>query len=72
MTVFVSVADVDLLLALIFLPETPLILVIEVHNVEWMFKVNEEIARILLSVIFCSCKIYACILIFVRLIDFLF
>ena len=72
MGVLISVADVDLLLALIFLPEPPLILGIEVHHVEWVFEVNEEIARILLSVIFCPCKIYACVFILVRLVDFLF
>ena len=69
--VLVAVANVGLFLALVFLPEPSLILRIEVHHVERVLEVNEEVARILRCVIFCSCKIDAGVSVLVGLVDFL-
>ena len=70
--VFVTVADVSLLFALVFLPVSTLILVIEVDNVERVLEVNEEVTRILRWIIFCFCKVDSCISVLVWLVDFLF
>ena len=72
MAVLVSVANMGLFLAFVFLPESSLVLRIEVHHVERVLEVNEEVARILGCVIFCSCKIDAGISVLVGLVDFLF
>ena len=72
MTVLVSITNMDLLLAFVLIPESSLVLVIEVHHVEGMLEINEEIARILRCVIFCSCKIDTSVFVLVSLINFLF
>ena len=69
--VLVAVANVGLFLAFVFLPESSLILRIEVHHVERVLEVNEEVARILRCIIFRSCKIDAGVSVLVGLVDFL-
>ena len=70
--ILVSIADMGLFLAFVFLPESSLVLRIEVYHVERVLEINEEVTRILRCVIFGSSKINACISVSVRLIDFLF
>ena len=69
--VLVPVADVGLLLALVFLPDPPLVRRMEVHHVERVLEVDEEVARILRRIILGPRQIDARVLVLVRLVDFL-